>query len=516
MTLNERKSLPIWKKIIAFVISFVLFCIQIALLVATLVLYFGLSSNAYQGIPGILFGVSYGIGLAFVLYITSKPISASYKITWAVLILALPLPFCLLYTLNAITKHSSKMKHRKILAQINKELPSIEKLEINNPIDTNLSNLLLKSANAPTYKDCKITFFKDAKEKHEDMLISLRGAKKYILMEYFIISNGKCFEDVLQILKEKSDLGIKTYILYDDVGSKGYLTKKVEKRLGAIKNVNICKFEPVSLSISPLINYRDHRKICVIDGVIAYCGGDNLADEYIHEITRFGYWRDNACKYEGKVVNTFIDLFKEMWFFSSKHSLELPASPEYFYEPQNGYVTVFGDGPVTETSPGYNLFYSLISLATKYVFISTPYLIIDDALLEALSRKAKSGVEVVIMMPGIPDKKAPYYMGRFNYKRLVLAGVKIFEYLPGFNHAKNIIIDDEYAFCGTINMDYRSLFLHYECGSLIMHNKEIYKIKEDFNNSIEKSKEVTLESIKKYPLHQKIIAFILNIFAPFF
>ena len=517
MTVNERKSMPLWQKLIVIIVSLILFLIQAGFFGAIIWFYYSMAKNAYQGILGILFGVAYGIGLAYVLFIVSRPIPMSYKNTWAILILAAPLPFCFLYTTNAIVRKFSRNKHDKIrkeMADIFNDIPG-NTYEFTNIHDANFVNVLQAGTYAPLYKGCNIKFFNDARLKHEAMCEDLKKAEKYILMEYFIISPGKCFNDLYEILKEKGEAGVEVFILYDDVGSKSFLTKTVENKLASIPNVNISKFHPVSLSLSPTINYRDHRKMCIIDGKIAYCGGDNLADEYIHEITRFGFWRDNACRYEGEVANTFEKLFIEMWYSTTRRKIKFDEV-SYTHEKQKGYTIAFGDGPANVNNPGYDLFYSMISSASKYVYISTPYFIIDDAMIQTMCVKAKGGVEVVLLMPGIPDKKAPNYMGRANYRKLLLSGVKIYEFTPGFNHAKNIIVDDKYAFCGTINMDYRSLFLHYECGALIMHNQEIEKMRDDYLDALTKSKQITYQMWKDSPTYQKFIAFILNIFAPFF
>ncbi len=517
MTINERKSTPFWKKLIIIFITLLLFLIQLGFFGALIYMYYSMASSVYHGITGLIFGLSYVIGLFYVLYIISKPISSNYKTTWSVLILVAPLPFCALYTANSITRRSTKRRNDKILKELGERAlkPTKKIRKLPNEIDSNIINVLSSSTYAPFCEGNDVKFFNDAKLKHFDMCENLKSAKEYILLEYFIISDGKCFDDIYEILQAKGHQGIKIYILYDDIGSKSFLTKRIASRLSLIPNAKICKFQPVSLSLSPTINYRDHRKICVIDGVISYCGGDNIADEYIHEIERFGYWRDNACRYIGSITHTFVNLFEETWYFSAKEKLDLPLN-ECKFEKKPGYEIAFGDGPTNAKNPGYDLFYSLINGARKYVFISTPYLIIDDALIHALCVKAKSGVDVCILMPGKPDKKSAYYMGRANYKRLLLNGVKIYEYSPGFNHAKNIIVDDKYAFCGTINMDNRSFFLHYECGALLMYNGEIEKIKDDYLKALNISRQITYNIWKKYPPYQKLVAFLLGIFSPMF
>ena len=324
-------------------------------------------------------------------------------------------------------------------------------------------------------------------------------------------------DSLYEVLEERANAGVKIYFLYDEVGSKGILVRKLVKKLSTIKNISINNYQPLGRNINLTFNYRDHRKICVVDGILAYCGGDNLADEYVHKKERFGYWRDNCGKYEGYAAMSFVYLFSQMWYLSTKEVILKKLDPIFYHEKvREGYIIIFGDGASTITNPAYDAFLAMIINAKKYLYISTPYFLVDEAMMKAIELKAKCGVDVKILMPGIPDKKSVYYMGRSLYSRLLNAGVKIYEAKNCFNHAKNIVVDDRYAFEGTINMDYRSLFLHYECGAIIMDNPEIFKMKQDYLDTLNNSLEVKKEEWEKRPLIQKIIAFILNIIAPFF
>ncbi len=518
MTINERRSLPLWKKILAFLISILAFGSQAFLIIFFFIILQSYENDFYKTIPGIIFIVSEIVGIGYVLYILRKPISLNYKLTWTFLILLSPIPFCILYTMNSNSKKFSRRKQKKFDKAF-KELDINYKENVLNDYDLNsiINTIKSNSKQFYVYSDTKFTFFKDALLKHLDMLEELKKAEKYILLEYFIISEGKVMDDIYEILNERANNGVKIYLLYDEVGSKGFAVRKLVKKLSVIKNISINNYEPLGTNPKLMFNYRDHRKICVIDGKIAYCGGDNLADEYVHYKERFGYWRDNCGKYEGPAVKSFEFLFSQMWYISTKQLIFNELSKinyENYGEP--GYVMVFGDGPSTKTNPAYDAFMAMIINAKKYLYISTPYLIIDESMLKALELKAKSGLDVKILMPGIPDKKPVFYMGRSSYSRLLHAGVKIYEMNGSFNHAKNIIADDRYAFEGTINMDYRSLFLHYECGAIIMDNPEIYKMRNDFIKTLSKSEQVLKEEWEKRPLIQKIIAFILNIIAPFF
>lgn len=510
MTENERLSLPLWKKLLLFLITLLVLGVQVA------VIYFMILGiiESNKGINYIYFIIE-GAALLQVLYIVHRPISTNYKLTWSISILALPLPAMLLYYFNATSRRLSKRKKRKIHNNIMKMADNSEIEYIKDDIAYNLANVVSRQTFAPVYGNSKFTFFSDCYDKYVDMLEEMKRAKECIYMEYFILSPGVLMDNVYNILVDKGNSGVKIKIIYDDIGSKGRLNRKLIKKLAKINNCEIYNFEPLGMNLNMLVNYRDHRKILVIDNKIAYCGGDNMADEYIHKKVKFGYWRDNCGKYEGEIVNSFSVIFSEMWYTSTKQKLDIPQV-EYQKFENEGYILAFGDGPLYDNNPSYDLFRTLILSAKKTIYISTPYFIIDDSMIDLIALKAKSGVDVKILMPHIPDKRAPFYMGRANYRNILTAGGHIYEMTRGFNHAKNIIIDDKYAFIGTVNMDYRSLFLHYECGALVIHSNEIIKMSEDYLNEINNSLEITYEKWKKRPVFQKFVAFIMNIFSPLF
>lgn len=515
MTKNERMLLPIWKKILLLIISLIVFSIQLILVILMFDLTF--TYNSYYKQVRFLYFLTMVIAVIYIIYIVHKPISANYKLIWSILIILFPLPAIMLYMFNQSSRRLSKRKLRIISRNIHYENIFDDKKELYDidPQASNHVNIVQHSTFAPVYKNTKYTYFKDCYDKFLDMIEELKKAEHYIFIETFIISNGYLMDQIIPILEERGKKGVKIKILYDDVGSAGRASSKLLKRLSNIPNCKINNYEPLGLNFNLMVNYRDHRKQVIIDGRVAYCGGDNLADEYIHKKERFGYWRDNCGKYEGPVVQTFVQMFKEMWFMSTRRILKNLYVPEY-ENINSGYVMAFGDGPMNEANPAYDLFISLISSAKKTLYISTPYFIIDDSLIDLIAIKAKSGVDVRLLLPKIPDKKSVFYMSRGKYREILRAGGKIYEYTPGFNHAKNIIVDDVYAFIGTINLDYRSLYLHYECGALIMHDKEIIKMKEDYLEAIEKSEEIEYEIWRRRPWYQRLIAFILNILAPVF
>lgn len=516
MTINERRNLPIWKRIILGFFTILSFVIQVALIVIFIILMYDNYDSIFSNLAGLFYILSEILGLIFTIYIIHRPINTNYKLTWVTLILIFPIPFIVLYVINGTGRKSSSRKLRKLNKAYSHldVLTNKDNIELND-IEEQLKNLLYNEGNFAIYDNTETKFFKDIKEKDEDMFKEFENAKKYILIESFIVSKGILVEKLINILKRKGEEGVKIYIIFDAVGSlknKGDIIKKFTD----IKNCQITSFNPLRLTFNLFINYRDHRKITVIDGIISYCGGDNLADEYTNDKKKFGHWRDNCMKYVGEASKTFMSLFLRMWYMSTKSYINDIDFPIYDYKETNEIVMPFGDGPSTNENIAYDVFKTLIVSSKKKLYISTPYFILDDEMIDLISYKARCGVDVILLMPGIPDKKIPYYMGRSNYKKILKSGCKVYEYSPGFNHAKNIIVDDKYAFIGTINMDYRSLFLHFECGAIVFRSKVIENMSLDFIDALTKSKEITLEDRKKMNKMQRFIAFVLNIFEPLF
>lgn len=508
MLQNERITTPLWKKLIFFILAVIFLSIQIVIYYFTIVGSFRESRVLY--VIGLI------LSIIVILYIINSDASASYKLTWVALITFLPYFFIFLYFSNYSAKRLPKRKRKKLEKVIKENYHNNFKSYPNEDIfTTKVARLIYNESFYPMYNDTKIKFFPDAKLKHEHMLEMLKQAQKYIFMEYFIISDGQLLEELLSVLEELGQKGIEIKILYDDIGSKRALSSHTIERFVKIPNLKLAVYEPLGLNINPAVNYRDHRKICIIDGKYSYCGGDNLADEYVHLKTRFGYWRDNALFLDGEATTSFLAMFLDMWYTSTKEQLDIKKYLGSFAkENQTNFVIPFSDGPNTNTHVGYDVFQSLINAANKTLYISTPYLIIDDEMLNAISLAAISGVDVRILVPKIPDKKTVFMMTRAHYKKLLHSGVKIYEYTPGFNHAKNIIVDGKYAFCGTINMDYRSLFLHYECGCVVLNDPIISEMEADFLQALSVSDHYTLEDWNKRNIFGKFFAFLLRIFAP--
>lgn len=508
---SERISLPLWWRLILYTIGFILFALQLAIFFFSIFFY-----NDKTIYLGWTYFLSLAIGVISCLFVIRRNMNANYKLIWCILFLIFPIPFSTLYFINSICVKASKYSYKKHQYQLPalSDSDTLEELKTKDLRAYNMVKSLKRSEPLALYKNIDVTYFKDALDKHKDMLEELKNAKKYIYMEYFIISAGKLMDELYKVLKEKGEEGIEIKIIYDDLGSKGFLNRKLIKALKKIPNCSVESYARVALNL--LVNYRDHRKICIIDGYISYTGGDNLADEYIHLKERFGYWRDTSVKFKGDIAISYTNMFLSTWCRIRKEKLKEIKEMTSYKGIDNGYILPIWDGPTNGDTPGYDMVCQLIESAKKYIYISTPYFVIDDALISLIVRKIKSGVDVKILMPHHPDKKTAFYMGRLNYRDIYNAGGKIYEYEKGFNHAKNIIVDDKYAFSGTINMDYRSLFLHYECGALLINNDEILKMKEDFLNQLDISILFDYKNWNRKKWYQKVIGYIFSLFAPMF
>ena len=516
---KERITTSILKKIITFFLILIFLAIQ-------LFLYYELLFGVYFNNQKVWFWIVYFaclfLGCIVIASFYNKNINTSYKLTWTILILLFPFFGTFCYFLYGNGRSMPRRKNKKIRAYLLNRISKTRTKDLylnKDQVGYNLLKGLEASTGFTCYTNTEVTFYANIRDKHLRFLEDLKAAKKYIFMEFFIVSEGKLLNQLYEILLQKGQEGIPIYFIYDDVGSKATLHSKTIKKLQSIPNLLLKAYAPFGQNMNPAINYRDHRKIVVIDGKIAYCGGDNLADEYIHEKVRFGYWRDNALRLYGEGVHGFVYLFLEMWYMSSKERL-IPE--EFLYDfsqhvppiQNDSIVMPFGDGPTYQSHPSYNLFINMITSAQKSIRISTPYFIIDKEFINALCRAARNGVEVEILVPAIPDKKMVFYMTRGHYENVLQAGGKIYEYTPGFNHAKNVIIDSKYAFVGTTNTDYRSFFLHFECGTFLMHDKSIVDMNKDFTDAIKQSNEISLESWKNRPLYQKFIEFLLTFLSP--
>ena len=349
------------------------------------------------------------------------------------------------------------------------------------------------------------------------MLEELSRAEKYIFMEYFAMEDAHSFKKIEDILEQKVKDGVEVRIIYDDFGSLAYVNNRFIKRLLS-KGIKVRAFNPLVPVFYIFMNNRDHRKIMVIDGKVSFNGGFNMCDEYFNIDCPYGHWKDTAVRLRGDAVRNHVIMFLQMW--NSIEDTDKDYSPyfeipEYKAKDESAVVIPFSDSPLDHECVGENVYLNIIRHASRYVYIFTPYLIIDNEMMEALCLAAKSGVDIRIVTPGIPDKKIVYMLTKSYYPQLLEAGVRIYHYTPGFIHAKCYVCDDEVGVVGTINMDYRSLYLHFECGTYIYNSKAIADLKKDFFDTFEISEEVhEKDRPKKVSLITMTFKAILRLFAP--
>lgn len=369
----------------------------------------------------------------------------------------------------------------------------------------------------PPYYEEETTYFSCGEELYPMFLEDLKNAKEFIFLEYFIVAPGLMFDSILDVLEQKVKEGLDVRLIYDDFGSLNYLPRKFYRQVES-RGIKCVCFNPFRPVLSVIMNNRDHRKICVIDGNVAYNGGINLADEYINEQKRFGYWKDTAIRITGNSVWSFTTMFLGMWSYITKqeedylkYKKEIPITSPC---PQKGIIQPYGDSPLDKEDVGEIVYMNMISQAKRYVYIFTPYLIIGSEMQECLMNAAKSGVDVRIVVPGKPDKKIVYLLTESNFAPLIKAGVKIYKYTPGFIHAKCFVVDDEIATVGTINLDYRSLYLHFECGTFMYKTSTVLDVKKDALETFKHSRIVSYEDTRERFFLGRVFLMILNLFAP--
>lgn len=464
-----------------------------------------------------------GVAIVLVLVIVNQWSNPAMKLSWTFLMLFSPVIGIILYLLFG--KSVLRKYVRRNMDGIRREaascLPQDEDVEKElKEIDTNVyrqSKYINDCARFPVFKNTSTEYYKCGEEMFPAMLDAIREAKHYIFLEYFIISEGYMFETMVDLLAEKVKEGVEVRLIYDDVGCVNTLPHRYYKKLQA-KGIKCAAFNPFRPVISVIMNNRDHRKILVVDGKVGFTGGINLADEYINRIERFGYWKDTGIRLEGDGVWSLTQMFLSMWntIIQSKEDYSQYLPSVYQDKPfiQDGFVQPYGDSPLDHENVGENVYLNIVSRAKDYVYIFTPYLIVDHEMLVALCNAAKSGVDVRIVTPEIPDKKMVYLLTQSYYEPLIRAGVKIYQYTPGFIHAKSFVCDDEIATVGTINLDFRSLYLHFECGVWMYQSKAVMQVKEDCLETFACSEEITLEFCRNRPLPIRMIQSVLRLFAP--
>ena len=435
-----------------------------------------------------------------VLKIYAQHQTATMKMPWIILILVFPILGVSLYLLVGLdggTKMMSR-RYREVDAKLFPLLPEnrevLNELKEKEPKAGGIASYLHSYAKYPVYKNTKLIYFDEAEKGLEAQLADLAKAEKFIFMEYHAIEDAQAWSRIQQVLEERVRAGVEVRVFYDDMGSIGFVNKKFAEKLEAV-GIRCHVFNPVHPMMNVFLNNRDHRKITVVDGKIGYTGGYNLANEYFNITHPYGQWKDTGVRMEGDAVRSLTAAFLEMWNASIRtENDEDTALGAYFptYAAEgNGFIQPYADSPLDDEHVGEEVYISMANKAEKYCWFITPYLIITDEMTHALCLAAKRGVDVRIVTPGIPDKKLIYNVTRSFYHGLVKHGVRIYEWTPGFCHAKMSVADDCMATCGTINLDYRSLYHHFENGCFIVDNPAVLSIRHDLEKTMQESREVT-------------------------
>ncbi len=455
------------------------------------------------------------------LYLLNSRIDPTAKLTWLVVIVVLPAFGALfyLYTQNDIGHRSLRDRVHQLTIRTKNIIPqspeTMERLQKTNPGVAALAHYICRNGCYPVYENTEVTYFPSGETKFDAMLAQLEKAEKFIYLEYFIVDEGTMWGQVLEILVRKAAEGVDVRMLYDGTCEFSTLPHNYPELL---RHLGIkCKmFAPITPFVSTHYNYRDHRKILVIDGKVSFTGGINLADEYINEINRFGHWKDTAVMLEGEATRSFTLMFLQMWSLDEKNPKfkRIMSMPAVSCTGSSGFVIPYGDCPLDHDKVGEQVYMDILNRAQRYVHIMTPYLILDGEMENALIYAAERGIDVRLILPGVPDKKVPYALALTHYPRLLEAGVKIYEYTPGFVHAKVFVSDDREAVVGTINLDYRSLYHHFECAAYMYGVKCIPDIEADFLQTQNKCRKVSFETIHKEKLSRKITGFVMKAIAP--
>ena len=456
-----------------------------------------------------------------VIYILNKNENPSFKLAWIVLFVVSPVFGALFYLFVKFQVESKLINYKLLkiidetqqyLSQDKKVIAELEEVDMQ---VANLAKYMVNIGGYPIYKNTDIEYFSLGEEKFKEMKKQIKKAQKFIFMEYFIVEESYMWNSILEILEEKVKEGVEVRFMYDGMCSLSLLPYNYPDFIKE-KGIKCKMFSPIKPVLSTAQNNRDHRKILVIDGKVAFNGGINLGDEYINRIEKYGHWKDTAIMLTGDAVKSFTLMFLQMWNINEKNHDDFEKYISIEKEEQNsiGYVMPYGDSPLDNENVGENVYLDILATAKRYVHIMTPYLIIDNEMMIALTYAAKRGIDIKLILPSIPDKKSAFMLARTYYPELIRAGVKIYEYTPGFVHAKVFSSDDEKAVVGTINLDFRSLYLHFECATFFYKTNTVKYVENDFQNTLAACKLITIEDYNKLNIFYKIGGGVLKLIAP--
>lgn len=458
-----------------------------------------------------------------VIWILKNKSNPAYKMAWVIPILLFPIFGGLFYLFLGGNKTKKKTKERmksithKTIDALPPMYEVLQSIQEQNADAGFQSRYIQNYAYHPPYLNCEAEYLASGEATFTRLKEELKRAEHFIFLEYFIIEEGLVWNSILEILQEKALKGVDVRVIYDDAGCLATLPYNYSRKLENM-GIKCCVFNPMIPILSSRLNNRDHRKIAIIDGHTGFTGGMNLADEYINQIDKYGHWKDAAILIKGQAVWSMTVMFLTMWDYIKGIGEDTGDYRKFntscTADESDGYVQPFSDSPLDDEPVGETVYLNLISKAKKYVYITTPYLIIDNEMVTALCLAAKGGVDVRIITPHHADKRYVHAVSRSYYTILVESGVKIYEYVPGFIHSKTFVVDDQFGLVGTINMDYRSLYLHFECGVWLYRCGCILDMKSDFQDMMTICSEITMEELKKTPWPKIIIMSILRALAP--
>ena len=488
------------------------------LLLAQFLFVFSVFQRLEQYVPYFWVGnVLLGVGI--VIHLINKDENPTVKLTWVILVMALPVFGLFLYLFIQGEAGHRIRNHQvaQILLESREYVPDcsqlLEKIQWEEKELYNLAYYLKERQDFPVFSNTRVSYFPLGEDKFAEMIPQLKKARHFIFLEYFIVKEGYMWQQILDILVEKVKEGGEVRLMYDGTCALfqlPYSYPETLKKLG----IQAKMYAPIRPFISTHYNNRDHRKILVIDGRVAFTGGINLADEYINRKKVYGHWKDTAIMLEGEAVKSFTLMFLELWNVDCEREDYSPYLKNVFPVKSLGYVIPYGDTPTDHERVGEMVYMDIINRAERYVHIMTPYLIPDYEMMTALKFAAKRGVEVILILPHIPDKKTAFSLAHTYYPPLLESGVQIYEYTPGFVHAKVFVSDDVKAVVGTINLDYRSLYHHFECAAFLYKTPVIHEIEEDFNRTLALCQSMSREDLKKDPLRWRVCGRLLKVLAP--
>ena len=445
-----------------------------------------------------------------------------YKVVWLFFVVMLPLVGLMLFLIfhkRKLPKKAIKRLHRCRDSYDYDDGGNLNSLAEEDKLVSSQAVSLCKMSNSHLYKNTKLEYYSLGEKFWEAMLTDLKKAQKFILLEYFIIEEGEFWNSILEILKEKASQGVEVKLVYDDIGCMGTLPGNYYKQLKKQYNIDTALFSRLRAAADGEFNNRSHRKILVIDGEVGFTGGVNIADEYINKNDRLGHWKDTAIRLEGEAVNELTKLFLTDFYINKRIKKDEISFEKYFLakekEEINNFVIPFGDGPkpIYDYDVGKFAIINLLNQAKDYVYITTPYLVVDNEMMSAIGNAAIRGVDIRIIVPHIPDKRFVFNITKCNYRELIRAGVKVYEYTPGFIHAKSYIADDKCGIIGTINLDYRSLTHHFENAVWLYDREIIGEMKRDYIETTKKSQYMN-DSVPKDKFFVRLFNVIVKLFAP--